>query len=58
MSKKYKILSLFLFGIISLLLTGFTEVQAATLKEEKVPDVWYTRRGGGKPYMSAQYSLY
>lgn len=58
MSKKYKILSLFLFGIISLLLTGFTDVHAATLTEEKVPDVWYTRRGGGKPYMSAQYTLY
>lgn len=29
-----------------------------TLEHLKVPNVWYTRRGGGKPYMSAEYETY
>ncbi len=50
MKSKYKIL---LFSIISLCLTfvtGFTEVSAATLVREQVPNVYYARSGGGKPY--------
>ena len=58
MKNKYKLIPMFLFGIFSILLMGITDVHASTLVEEKVPNVWYTRRGGGQPYMSAQYSLY
>ena len=39
-------------------LVGFTNVFAATLVQTPVDDYFYTRRGGGKPYMSAQWNLY
>jgi len=48
-----------LFGILEIF--NPLKVNAAyneTLVEEKIPNVWYTRRGGGKPYMSAQYTTY
>lgn len=58
MKNKYKIIPMFLFGIFSLLLMGFTDVHASTLVEEAVDNVYYTRRGGGQAYMSAQYKTY
>lgn len=58
MKKKYKLMSMLVFGICSLFVMGFTEVHASTLVQEVVPDVYYTRRGGGKPYMSAKYNTY
>lgn len=39
-------------------LVGFTDVYAATLVEGPIENTYYTRRGGGKPYMSAQYHTY
>lgn len=39
-------------------LVGFTNVFAATLVQTPVDEYFYTRRGGGKPYMSAQWNLY
>lgn len=50
MRNKYKILSLVIFSICTVLLTGFTEVKAATVVRETVPNVFYARSGGGKPY--------
>ena len=38
-------------------LVGFTNVFAATLTETAVDGYFYTRRGGGQPYMSAQWKL-
>ncbi len=58
MKGKIKLMSLFLFGICSLFLMGAVDVSAATLVQEEIDDVYYTRRGGGKPYMSAQYNTY
>ncbi|MFR5984710.1 MAG: SpaA isopeptide-forming pilin-related protein [Bacilli bacterium] len=40
------------------MLAGYTEVSAATLTQTPVDNWYYTRRGGGKPYMSAQWNLY
>lgn len=57
MNKKIKTALIFCISIFSALI-GFTEVQAATLVETDVPNVYYTRRGGGKEYLSAQYKLY
>ena len=63
MSKK-RILSIFLlaftlFGVFNFITP--TKVEAATngtLSHPKTEGVYYTRRGGGKPYMSAQYEQY
>ena len=57
MQNKIKLILMTVIGLASVFL-GFTNVSAATLVEDKIPDVWYTRRGGGKPYMSAQYTTY
>ena len=57
MKRKFKILSLVIFSICTILLTGFTNVNAATLVREQVPNVYYARRGGGKPY-GTSYVLY
>ena len=62
--KKKRLLSMFLlvftlFGVFNFF--NPTEVKAAidgTLSHPKTPNVYYTRRGGGKPYMSAQYEQY
>lgn len=62
--KKKKIVSVLLIALTLFEVFAFaipTIVNAAssgTLSHPKVPDVWYTRRGGGKPYMSAQYETY
>ena len=59
--KKKKLLSVLLIALTLFEVFAFSIpaiVSAATnetLSHPKVPDVWYTRRGGGKPYMSAQY---
>ena len=63
MNKK-RILSIFLlaftlFGVFNFITP--TKVEAATngtLSHPKTDGVYYTRRGGGKPYMSAQYEQY
>jgi len=61
--KKGKLIKFFALAFASIVgLIGITKVNAQiyyeTLVEEKQPNIWYTRRGGGKPYMSAQYSTY
>ena len=63
MNKKSKFIKLFAIAFAGLVgLIGITKVNAQiyyeTLVEEKQPNIYYTRRGGGKPYMSAQYSTY
>lgn len=58
MKNKYKLISMFVFGIVSLFVMGFTDVHASTLVQEEIDGFYYTRRGGGKPYMSAQYNTY
>lgn len=57
MKNKYK-LALMFFVSVFFMLTGYTEVSAATLTQTPVDNWYYTRRGGGKPYMSAQWNLY
>lgn len=59
MSKKILFLIAFaLFGTFQLI--NPTEVKASTetLVQKAIDNVYYTRRGGGKPYMSAQYNTY
>lgn len=46
------------FVSVFFMLAGYTEVSAATLTQTPVDNWYYTRRGGGKPYMSAQWNLY
>ena len=53
MKNKYK-LALMFFVSVFFMLAGYTEVSAATLTQTPVDNWYYTRRGGGKPYMSAQ----
>lgn len=57
MKNKYK-LALMFFVSVFFMLAGYTEVSAATLTQTPVDNWYYTRRGGGKPYMSAQWNLY
>ncbi len=57
MNKKFKTALMFCIGAFSALV-GFTNVNAATLVETPIDDVYYTRRGGGQAYMSAQYHTY
>lgn len=57
MKNKYK-LALMFFVSVFFMLVGYTEVSAATLTQTPVDNWYYTRRGGGKPYMSAQWNLY
>ena len=57
MKSKYKYALMFMIGAFFMLL-GCTDVSAATLVQTPIDDVYYTRRGGGKPYMSAQYNTY
>lgn len=57
MKNKYK-LALMFFVSVFFMLAGYTEVSAATLTQIPVDNWYYTRRGGGKPYMSAQWNLY
>lgn len=51
-------LALMFFVSVFFMLAGYTEVSAATLTQTPVDNWYYTRRGGGKPYMSAQWNLY
>lgn len=48
---------MFMIGAFFMVL-GCTEVSAATLVQTPIDDVYYTRRGGGQAYMSAQYNTY
>lgn len=57
MKNKYKFALMF-FVSAFFMLTGFTNVSAATLIQTPVDDWYYTRRGGGQSYMSAQWNLY
>lgn len=57
MKNKYK-LALMFFVSVFFMLAGYTEVSATTLTQTPVDNWYYTRRGGGKPYMSAQWNLY
>lgn len=57
MKNKYK-LALMFFVSVFFMLAGYTEVSAATLTQTPIDNWYYTRRGGGKPYMSAQWNLY
>lgn len=57
MKNKYK-LALMFFVSVFFMLAGYIEVSAATLTQTPVDNWYYTRRGGGKPYMSAQWNLY
>lgn len=57
MKNKYK-LALMFFVSVFFMLAGYTEVSAATLTQTPVDNWYYTRRDGGKPYMSAQWNLY
>lgn len=57
MKNKYK-LALMFFVSVFFMLASYTEVSAATLTQTPVDNWYYTRRGGGKPYMSAQWNLY
>lgn len=57
MKNKYK-LALMFFVSVFFMLAGYTEVSAAPLTQTPVDNWYYTRRGGGKPYMSAQWNLY
>lgn len=57
MKNKYK-LALMFFVSVFFMLAAYTEVSAATLTQTPVDNWYYTRRGGGKPYMSAQWNLY
>lgn len=53
------LIALTLFEVFSFTMPAIVSAATnATLSHPKVPDVWYTRRGGGKPYMSAQYETY
>lgn len=57
MKSKYKFALMFVVSAFFMLL-GCVNVSTATLVEGPIDDVYYTRRGGGKPYMSAQYHTY
>ena len=63
MKKGNKLIRLFVFALIGVFgFTGISNVNAKTyeetLVEEPIPNIYYTRRGGGKEYMSAQYNTY
>ena len=49
MKGKFKTALMICLGAVSMLV-GFTDVQASTLVRETVPNVFYARSGGGKPY--------
>ena len=57
MNKKLKTALMLFISAFSALI-GFTNVNAATLVQTPIDNVYYTRRGGGQEYMSAQYKTY
>ena len=58
MKNKQKIVPKIIFGIFTLLVMGFTDVHASTLVQTPIDNIYYTRRGGGQSYLSAQYNTY
>ena len=58
MDKIINKIPMIVIGVFSLFIFGCQDVFAATLVQEPISDVYYTRRGGGKPYASAQYNTY
>lgn len=60
MSKKSLIIliAFALFGTFQFINPMEVKASTETLVEEAIDNVYYTRRGGGKPYMSAQYKTY
>ena len=59
MSKKILFLIAFtLFGTFQLINPIEVKASTETLVQKAIDNVYYTRRGGGKPYMSAQYNTY
>lgn len=53
------IIALTLFEVFAFAIPAIVSATSnETLTRTKVSDVWYTRRGGGKPYMSAQFEEY
>ena len=58
MKNKQNLIPKIMFGIITLLVMGFTDVHASTLVQTPIENAYYTRRGGGQSYMSAQYYTY
>ncbi|MBQ9833631.1 MAG: Cys-Gln thioester bond-forming surface protein [Bacilli bacterium] len=58
MKDKQKLIPKIIFGVFTLLVMGFTDVHASTLVQTPIDDTYYTRRGGGQSYMSAQYNTY
>jgi len=57
LNKKLKTALMFCISAFSALV-GFTNVYAATLVQTPIDNVYYTRRGGGQSYLSAQYNTY
>ena len=57
MNNKLKLALTFFVSVFSALV-GLTDVNAATLVQTPIDDVYYTRRGGGQAYASAQYNTY
>ena len=57
MKSKYKFALMFVVSAFFMLL-GCVNVSAATLVEGSIDDVYYTRRGGGKPYVSSISYIY
>lgn len=57
MKGKIKITLMFIIGVFSILV-GSKDVLAATLVQKPIDDIYYTRRGGGQEYSSAQYNTY
>ena len=57
MNNKIKFALMLAIGVFSAVFS-LTDVSAATLTETPQDNIYYTRRGGGKDYMSAQYHTY
>lgn len=61
MKKKilYMIIAFTLIGLYSFIITPKVKAaQGVTLTEEFMPNIYFVRRGGGKPYQSLQYAIY
>lgn len=56
--KKAKILSMLIFTIFIYVFAFGIRVKALDLVETPIDDVWYFRKGGGKPAFSAQFKYY
>ncbi len=52
-----KIIPIFIFGICFLLMF-FIEANASMLVKEEIDNVYFTRTGGGDPYLSVKYNTY